>query len=307
MTTVPSADLCPNSAGSEPATSTAPACACDAHLHIYDPRFAEVAGPALTATPQRATAADYRRIQQRIGTARAVVVQPRAYGTDNRVTLDAIAQLGADRTRGIAVVTPDIGDAALQALHAGGIRGVRLTLHAATGAPTRFDMLLPLAERIAPLGWHVQLHFQAAQIAGHAEVLRRLPCPAVFDHLGRLPPGEAGLRHPAFDVVRGLLQDGRAWLKLSGAYLNSAVGAPGYGDTVPVARAWVAAAPQRLVWGSDWPHATEEFHKPDDARLFDLLAEWVPDARLRHDILVNNPAQLYGFAAADSTTTRRPR
>ena len=284
-----------NSSGTGRPRAAAPAGACDAHLHIYDPRFAEVDGPSLTATPQHATVADYRRIQQRLGTERAVVVQPRVYGTDNRCTLDAIAQLGADRTRGIGVVRPEVRDDTLAELHAGGIRGIRLTLHAATGAPTRIDMLEALAERIAPLGWHVQLHLRAEQIAGHAAVLRRLPCPMVFDHLARLPPGPAALSHPAFEVVRGLLGDGWAWLKLSGAYLDTALGAPGYEDTHPVAQAWVDAAPDRLVWGSDWPHATEQTDKPDDARLFDLLSEWAPDDATRRRILVDNPARLYGF------------
>ncbi|WP_295857087.1 amidohydrolase family protein [uncultured Xylophilus sp.] len=284
-----------NSAGTAPPHTSGFPDACDAHIHVYDARFPETDGPALTATPRQATAEDYVRIQRRLGTRRAVVVQPRVYGTDNRCTLDAIAQLGRDRTRGIAVVTPDVADTELAALHAGGIRGVRMTLHAATGAPTRIDMLEALAARIAPLGWHLQLHLQADQIAAHAATIARLPCTVVFDHLARLPHGAAGLTHPAFDTVRGLLQDGRAWLKLSGAYLNTSYGPPGYADTHAVARAWVAAAPDRLVWGSDWPHATEETHKPDDARLFDLLAEWLPDDAVRRRVLVDNPARLYGF------------
>ena len=285
----------PNSSGTARPRITVPDDACDAHLHIYDPAFPEVAGPSLTATPRQATVDDYRRIQQRLGTRRCVVVQPRVYGTDNRATLAAVARLGPAQARGIAVVTPEVPDASLQALHAGGIRGVRMTLHASTGAPTRIDMLGALAARIAPLGWHLQLHLQAEQIAAHADALADLPCPLVFDHLARLPLGE-GTAHPAFGVVRALLQAGRAWLKLSGAYLNTAVGAPGYADTAAVARAWVDAAPDRLVWGSDWPHATEETHKPDDAALLDLLADWVPDAGTRQAVLVTNPARLYGFA-----------
>lgn len=224
-----------------------------------------------------------------------MVVQPRAYGTDNSATLYAIAQLGPAHTRGIAVLTPEVSEDDLQRLDAGGIRGLRLTLHAATGAPTRFDMLLPLAERIAPFGWHLQLHFHAAQIVEHAAVLRQLPCPVVFDHLARLPVGGEA-RDAALAVVQELLREGRAWVKLSGAYLNTRTGAPDYADTVDDARALAAIAPDRLVWGSDWPHPTEEEHKPDDARLLDLLAEWVPDAATRRAILVDNPARLYGFA-----------
>ncbi|CAN7262166.1 MULTISPECIES: amidohydrolase family protein [unclassified Variovorax] len=285
----------PNSAGSALPRQPAPAEACDAHIHVFDARFAEAPGAKLVATPAHATAADYRLIQQRLGTRRAVVVQPRAYGTDNSATLYAIAQLGPAHTRGIAVLTPEVSEDDLQRLDAGGIRGLRLTLHAATGAPTRFDMLLPLAERIAPFGWHLQLHFHAAQIVEHAAVLRQLPCPVVFDHLARLPVGGEA-RDAALAVVQELLREGRAWVKLSGAYLNTRTGAPDYADTVDDARALAAIAPDRLVWGSDWPHPTEEEHKPDDARLLDLLAEWVPDAATRRAILVDNPARLYGFA-----------
>lgn len=288
-------EACPNSSGTAPPRDPVPADACDAHIHVFDARFAEAPGEKLTSTPAQATAADYRAIQRRLGTRRAVVVQPRAYGTDNSATLDAIAQLGAARTRGIAVLTPEAGDAELRRLDAGGIRGLRLTLHAAAGAPTRFDMLMPLAERIAPLGWHLQLHFQAAQIAAHAAVLRQVPCQLVFDHLARLPVGGAHA-DAAFALVRELLERERAWVKLSGAYLNTHSGPPAYADTVETARALVRIAPERLVWGSDWPHATEEGHKPDDARLLDLLSEWAPDAATRTAILVHNPARLYGFA-----------
>lgn len=276
-------------------TGALPAGACDAHLHVFDPRFPEVPGARLTATPQRASAADYAALRQRLGTTRAVIVQPRVYGTDNRCTLDAIAQLGAADTRGVAVVRPDVNEAMLEQLHAGGIRGVRMTLHAAAGAPTRIEMLEPLALRIHPFGWHLQLHLQADQIAEHAGAIVRLPCPVVFDHMARLPPGPAALAHPAFAIVRGLLQDGRAWLKLSGPYLNTNEGGA-FADTLAVAQAWVAAAPDRLVWGSDWPHATEQAHPPDTLALRDLLAAWVPDAPLRRRILVDNPAALYGFA-----------
>ncbi|GAA4335404.1 amidohydrolase family protein [Pigmentiphaga soli] len=277
--------------------NAAPPNSCDSHFHIYDARFKEAPPANAADTPRNATAADYARLRHRLGMQRAVVVQPRVYGTDNSVTLDAIERLGRDCTRGIAVVTPQVSDAQLHALHDGGIRGVRLTLYTTdpkSVAPTSADMIGPIAHRIAPLGWHVQLHLLASQISEHASVIARLPCPVVFDHLGRLPPGPDALRHPAFDLVRSMLVDGRAWLKLSGAYLNTVSGGPAYADTHAVAREWAGIAPQRLVWGSDWPHVTES-HKPDTFRLFDLLAEWVPDQAQRNRILVDNPAVLYGF------------
>ena len=272
-----------------------PAGACDAHLHVFDPRFPAEAPHAMQAG---ATAADYQPLRQRLGLDRAVIVQPRAHGTDNGVTLDAIRALGAARTRGIAVVRPDVPDALLRSMDDGGMRGIRFSLYTSRDAMVDLDMLEPLARRIAPLGWHVQLHWRADQIVAHRALLGRLPCPMVFDHMARLPAHE-GARHPASDVVRALVQQGRAWVKLSGPYLNSATGAAGgYADCDALARAWVREAPQRLVWGSDWPHVTEKADPPDTSMLLALLARWAPDAATRERVLVANPAELYGFSGA---------
>jgi predicted TIM-barrel fold metal-dependent hydrolase len=268
-----------------------PALACDAHMHIYDPAFLPQGAPAL---PVVGTVDDYRRIQPVIGTRRTVVVTPRNFGTDNRVTLAAIQALGSDHTRGVAVVRNDVTDAQLQALHDGGIRGIRFTLYTPAHAVVGFDMVEPLSQRVHDLGWHVQLHWTAEQIVEHQALLRRLPSAIVFDHLGRLPVDD-GVNHPAFGIIRRQLDSGKAWLKLSGPYLDSRVGkAGGYDDTDAVARAWLDAAPDRLVWGSDWPHVTEPV-KPDDASLAALLARWVPDRAQRRRILIDNPAALYGF------------
>jgi predicted TIM-barrel fold metal-dependent hydrolase len=284
----------PHSAGTARPATAAPARACDAHIHVYDRRF-PMAGAA-AAMLDHATADDYRLLQRRTGTQRTVVVQPRAHGTDNAATLAAIAALGRDSARGVAVVRPDVTDAELARLDAGGIRGIRFTLYTATHAATDFAMVEPLARRVHELGWHVQLHWNADQIVEHAALLGRLPGTMVFDHLARLPLPE-GQAHPAFRVVRALLEEGRAWVKLSGAYLDSKVGAAGrYADTDAVAGGWAGLAPERTVWGSDWPHPTEASgSKPDDAALFDLLSRWVPDERARHRVLVDNPAVLYGF------------
>jgi predicted TIM-barrel fold metal-dependent hydrolase len=157
-------------------------------------------------------------------------------------------------------------------------------------------MIEPLAKRIAPLGWHIQFHAPGDLYVEHAALLRRLPTPVVIDHMGRFPP-VAGLNHPAFRIIRELLDRGRAWVKISGAYLNTQIGPPTYADATKIAQAYVKAAPERLVWGSDWPHPSEKT-KPDDALLFDLLAEWVPDEPTRNRILVTNPEALYGFGGA---------
>jgi len=269
-----------------------PAGACDAHIHIYERRF--LADQSDVAFVAGAGVSDYRQLQARLGIQRTVVVTPRLYGTDNRVTLDAIAQLGLAHARGIAVIHPDISDAQLAALHAGGIRGIRFTLYTPANSAVTFEMVEPLAQRVAELGWHVQLHWTAQQIVEQAALLARLPASIVFDHMARLPL-PAGAAHPAFAVVRKLADAGRVWVKLSGAYLDSRSGLPdGYADSTATARAWIAAMPERLVWGSDWPHVTES-HKPDAAMLFDLLGHWSDDDAKRQRILVDNPAQLYGF------------
>lgn len=277
----------PNSAGTEPPKLEAPANAADCHIHIYDPRF----GPAV-ARPTRSTVQDYRLLQKRIGFSRVVIVTPRNYVTDNSVTLDAIRQLGIDNARGVAVIRPDVTDAQLKVLHEGGIRGIRFTVGNPAHAVVSIDMIEPLARRIAAYGWHVQLNMETQQIVDNAEMLRRLPTQIVFDHLGKL--GLTGLPHPAFDVIRGLLDQRRAWVKISGAYMNTRLGPPMYADATAVAQAFVRAAPERLVWGSDWPHPTPK-DPPDDAVLFDLLSMWAPDAPTRNRILVSNPEALYGF------------
>jgi predicted TIM-barrel fold metal-dependent hydrolase len=262
--------------------------ACDAHLHVYDDRFASTDGSKFP----HGTVQDYAQVQRHLGTSRAVPVQAKLYGTDNACLLDALAQLGP-RGRGIAVVTPEVTDAELHRLHAGHVRGVRFSLWNPNDAVTSVDMIAPLAPRLADLGWHAQMHMSGDQVAAHATLLKSLPCTLVFDHMGRLPPG-TGARHPAFGVIVDLVQRGRAWVKLSGAYLNTTSGPP-YADATATAQAYVRAAPERLVWGSDWPHPTEA-HTPDDAELLDLLTVWAPDTGVRNRILVDNPAKLYGFA-----------
>ncbi|QGZ65927.1 amidohydrolase family protein [Paraburkholderia acidisoli] len=270
---------------------------CDSHIHIYDRAFpgSQPGQGGAAGFVDHADVAAYREVQARMGTQRAVIVTPRIYGTDNAVTVDAIRQLGIDHARGVAVLHPDVSDTELDALNEGGIRGIRFTLYTAKHAAVSFEMVEPLAHRIAELGWHVQLHWTAEQVVEHRALLARLPCAMVFDHRARLPL-QTGTHHAAFGIVRELAEAGRAWIKLSGPYLDSAAGlAARYADITPMARAWVDAVPERLVWGSDWPHVTET-HQPDDVMLLDLLADWAPDDATRDRILVANPAELYGFA-----------
>jgi len=290
--TAPVLKTVPNSAGVNSPLLPIPLNACDCHLHIYDARFAQSADAA--ALPELATVNEYRLLQKRLGTSRAVIVTPRNYGVENNVTLDAIAQLGFDRARGVAVLRSDVSDATLKALDAGGIRGVRFSLYTPKNAAASFEMVEPLAARIANLGWHLQLHWTADQIVEHEAMLKRLPTTIVFDHMTRLPQ-PLGLKHPAVKIVEHLLAQGRTWIKLSGAYLDSQVGEAGdFLDIDAVARHWIAIAPNRLVWGSDWPHPTESV-KPNDANMLDMLARWTTERAVIEQILVSNPSELYGF------------
>lgn len=282
----------PYSSGTETPSLKAPAHACDCHMHIYDSRFP--VAPNATLRPPDAHVDAYQLLQRRIGTTRTVVVTPSTYGSDNSCTIDAIDQMGAS-ARGVAVVNTTVTDAELARLASHGIRGIRFNLVQA-GATT-VEMLEPLAHRVNDLGWHVQLHMLADQIVSIADTLQRLPSSIVFDHMGRMPQ-PAGINHPAFALILKLIEKGRTWVKISGAYLNTKVGPPSYLDATAIAQAYVKHAPERLVWGSDWPHPTEKENKPDDAVLFDLLAQWAPDEATRNRILVANPETLYGFPQA---------
>lgn len=287
--------IVPNSSGVASAKSATPIDACDAHLHVIDPRFPLAESTTLKGT----TLADYRPIQARMGTTRAVLVQAKLHGTNHDALLDALAHLGPDG-RGVAVVLPDVPDTELRRLHEGGVRGLRFSLWRASDSVTSIDMVEPLARRIADLGWHVQVHMSADQIVAHSPMLRRLPCALVFDHMGRLPPA-VGPDHPAFQVIAERVEAGRAWVKLSGAYLNTLSGPPAYADATRIATAYVRLAPERVVWGSDWPHLTES-HKPDGADLLDLARVWAGDDATFEMLMASNPERLYQFAAR--TTVR---
>ena len=281
----------PNSAGTEAPKYEVPANACDCHHHIYDAgRFPQ---PAEAKTPLQPNARveDYRLLKQRLGLTRSVIVTPSAYATDNRVTLDAISRLGP-HARGVAVISPGISDAELKALDAGGIRGIRFSVSTTTITPATVEMIEKLSPRVAALGWHTQFQTTAGQLLELKDVFQRLPTAMVFDHVAHVPP--FGLDHPSYAIIRSLIDKGRSWVKLSVTFDNTKDGR--FDDVSSVAQAFVKDAPERMVWGSNWPHPNEP-SKPDDAVLLDLLARWAPDDRVRHRILVENPATLYGFAS----------
>ena len=280
------------STGTAPPRTPAPALATDCHHHVYDARFP--ADPRTQLRPPDASPEDYRALARRLGTQRSVLVTPSTYGTDNRLHLQAMRELGPERARMVAVVDTSVTDAQLREMHEAGVRGIRFNLVQA--GVTTVDMLEPLSARVQALGWHTQIHMLGDQIAEHEALFMRLPAPIVFDHLGRIPM-DKGVEHAGYKTVRRLMERGTTWVKLSGAYMDTKVGPAGrWSDTVPVAQGYATGAPERCVWASDWPHVTEPAEKPDDAALFDLLTDWVPDEAARKRVLVDNPATLYGFA-----------
>ena len=290
--------LVPHSVGLNRPQRRLPSGACDSHMHIFDPRFAPSAH--WPRTPPVAPVAAYRQLQARLGTTRTVVVTPSTYGTDNACTLDALDQLGDD-ARGVAVVDPRVSDAELARLAARRVCGLRVNfVSPQSWGTTTAQMLTTLAGKVARhadcAGWHIQVFAHPEQIVALAPVLQALPVPLVIDHLGRIDPAE-GPSAQAFGVLRRLLDSGNTWVKLSGAYMRSAVQGPSYADTLPLGQALVRAAPSHLVWGSDWPHTTEAPGTVNDADLVDLLRAWAGSAAAMDRILVDNPARLYGFGA----------
>ena len=269
----------------------APPGATDCHFHIFGPQARYPFSPGRAYTPPQASMADYAVVTRTLGLERFVVVQPSVYGTDNRCTLDAVAAFGAARARAVAVVDDTFDAAALRALHAAGVRGVRF--NAVSGNGTPLDQLATQAARIAPLGWHLQLYLDGAALPALAPVLAGLPVPVVIDHMGQVATAK-GVAHPEFQALLRLLGGGRAWVKLCG-YRSSAQGFP-FADTLEQARALIAAAPERCLWGTDWPHPNFLGTMPDDGALFDLLGAWAPAEADRRRILVDNPAALYEFA-----------
>ena len=234
-----------------------------------------------------------------MGTSRAVLVTPSTYGADNTLVLEALAALGGTG-RGVAVISGQETDEQLCRMHAQGIRGVRINL--SMGATNDAQSIEHIAGRIAPLGWHLQLLMPADQLLALGPVLRQLPVPLVFDHFARIAPSQCG--QAAHTLVLDLLRSQRAWVKLSGGYLISPIASTEDPGLDVLARSYINAAPDRVVWGSDWPHATASAGlqpMPDAARQIDRLAHWASDSDTLRRILVTNPERLYGF---DTSPTR---
>jgi D-galactarolactone isomerase len=268
----------------------APSGTCDTHMHIYERSYPKA--PTATFEPPDAPVSDYLEVRDRLGIERTVVVQPTAYGTDNRCTLEAMKALGSS-ARGVAVVDQTVTDTELDRLTKLGICGIRF--HMLPGGALPWDILETMAARVAAFGWHVQLQLDGRQFPEREGQLRRLTGTLVVDHVGKfLEPVLPD--HPSFRVLMRLVENGRTWVKLSAPYEVSKLGPPNYDDVGTLAKALVNAAPDRALWATNWPYSMSGAAKPDDAWMLDMLLDWVADDATRTKVLVDNPARLYGFA-----------
>jgi len=265
--------------------------ACDCHAHIFGPATRFKVLPKTSFVPPDCLLADYTRMLRTVGCERAVLVQPSVYGTDNSAIIEALRSHAFD-LRAIAVVAPDVTDRELESLHAIGFRGIRINAASATPG-LKLEHARTLAEHIKPLGWNLQFHVNLRETPELAEQLAKLPVNVVIDHFGRIAAAE-GLDAPPFQALLALLRHEHCWAKLMGPYFISDA-APRYLDIVPFAQAMVKAAPDRVVWGSDWPHPSAREKMPNDGDLADMLLDWVPNEAQRKKMLVDNPRRLYGF------------
>jgi len=282
----------------EPTPHTTYAGACDCHMHVYDAKFPVL--PNLAWVPPHRPVSAYREVQQALGLRRAVVVQPSAYGLDHSCTLEAIAHLASlsrhgdheGQACGIAAVTADVSDAELARLHAGGIRGVRFLMTAAQPL-LGWETLAPMAARLHSLGWLVNLQFDGRGMPEREDLLKRLPCKLVIDHIGKfLEPVRP--EHASFQSLLRLLDTGRVWVKLSAPYESSKTGAPAYEDVSLLARTLAEKFPERCLWASNWPHPGQA-EQPSTLAMYALLFDWARSDAARRKILVDNPAEVYGF------------
>jgi 2-pyrone-4,6-dicarboxylate lactonase len=269
-----------------PTADQPPAGTCDCHAHVYGPPERYPLRPGSRYVPPAKYLADYQQMLQRIGVERAVVVQPTVYA-NNDVTRDALEASGG-KWRGVAKFADGDVSADFAAMQRSGFRGIRVH---GIGTMAELDRLDEIARMIAPFGWHIQLHMESRRLPDLEATLRVLPVPVVFDHFARMQP-EDGADTPPMHTLLRLLETGKFWVKLSGCYLISR---QPYPDLQPLAASFVAARPDRMLWGTDWPHPSHKGPPLDDATLFPLLQSWVKDRQVLHDIVVRNPAQLYGF------------
>lgn len=263
--------------------------ACDAHCHVFGPGARFPYAPNRSYTPPDAPKEKLAALHRHLGITRAVLVQASCHGTDNRAMLDAIASSNG-ALRGVGMVGKNVTDGELEALHAGGVRGARFNFVAHLGGAPDLKVVASVLARIAPLGWHVVLHLDAGDILTYRDFLDGLRIPFVIDHMGRVEAGH-GLDQKPFRLLLELLKNELAWVKVSGADRVSSTGKP-FHDAIPFARTLIETAPDRVLWGTDFPHPNVKV-MPNDGELVDLFAAFCPDEALRRKVLIDNPTRLY--------------
>jgi predicted TIM-barrel fold metal-dependent hydrolase len=304
MTLIPTPDIPgPVTLPRKPAHQLPPH-SCDTHAHIFGPADRYPYNPVRSYTPPDASLQNYVRLLHRLGFERAVLIQPSVYGTDNRLLADALARSMTEADgialRGVAVLDENVSDAELERLHSAGVRGARLNLLYKGGVD--FASVSKLAQRIAQLDWHLQFLIDLTKFDDLAARLSRLPVESVIDHMGHFP-ATLGPRQPAFEALMALMREGRTWVKLSGPNRLSANDSAPFPDAQVLARALIGHMPERLVFGTDWPHVALTTTMPDDGDLVDEFFRWIDnDARLAQQILVDNPARLYSFLTGNIST-----
>ncbi len=271
-----------------------PSGSCDSHAHICGPGDQYAYSPARIYTPPDCLLPDYLHMLSTLGVERSVLVQPSIYGTDNTVMLKAMDE-AAIPIRGVAVVDGTITDNELQNMHDAGVRGVRFNLVDVTdpSGDIPLDDVKAMAERIKPMGWHTEFLVHVDDYPNFDELFADFPTDIVVGHLGYMRPG----KNPSissFQALLRLMQDGKCWTKLTGPYRISDGDLP-YGDTVPFAMALIDAAPDQVIWGTDWPHVMVKKPMPNDGDLCDLLADWIPKEENLKRVMVDNPTRLYDF------------
>ncbi|MBU9618582.1 amidohydrolase family protein [Burkholderia multivorans] len=269
-----------------------PANSCDAHCHVFGPFDRYPLPDDRSFDPSAAPESKLRQLHDHLGFSRAVIVQSQGHGFDHRPLLDALRD-GGGRYKGVALVRPGDPDEVLERYDASGVCGARFNFLAHLGGRPDLDAVRTVAARIRPLGWHLAIHVSGQDIVEFSAFIRSLDMPVVIDHMARVDIDE-GPDGPSVRALRALLDTGNVWVKLSGADRMSKAGAP-FEDTLPVARRLAEHAPERVLWGSDWPHVNLSHPMPDDGDLVDLIAQIVPDERRRIQMLVDNPARFFGF------------
>jgi len=265
--------------------------ACDAHCHIFGPGAKFPYSPDGPYIPPDAPFEAFQRLQQVLGLERAVIVHASCHGCDMRVTLDAIAR-SKGRYRGTAIVDESFTDEHFESMHAGGIRGVRFNFVKHLGGHPDMSFFQKTIQKIRSFGWHLILHLDSSDLVELSDVFKKIPVPMVIDHMGRMNAAD-GVDQPAFKVLLEWMRHDKFWVKISGPERVSSKGPP-FTDAVPFAQKLIGAAPDRILWGTDWPHPNVKW-MPNDGDLMDLFAQMSPDPQVQKKILVDNPARLYGF------------